>query len=121
MGQTNSKRVSHTLTDGPNSFRDDHMKQIINDIDEELFDRGFVEVIRSGVFITTINVWKTSSKLIKRADVVFDRTGDPPFINECVVQVYDEVDGTIVKSTTTTTIVRTGNKQISSIDTSTVR
>ncbi len=121
MGQTNSKKISHKVNEVPNTFRDDHMKQIIDDIDEELFDRGFLEVIRSGVFIATINVWKTSAKLIKRADVVFDRTADPPFVNECVVRIYDEVDGTIVKSTTTTTIVRTGSKQISTIDTITVR
>ena len=122
MGQTNSKRVSHNVTSKPSVFRDDTLKQVIDDIEEELFDKGYVEVAaRTGVFIDQIDVWDTSSKTLKRADLTFSRSVSPPFIDECVMQVYDEADGTTVVSTTTITITRDGNKQITSIDSVTTR
>jgi hypothetical protein len=120
MGQTNSKRVSHDPSRKGNIFRDDHLRQILDDIDEELFSKGYVETTRTGAFISKFTVWDAPAKNVKRAEITFDRTTSPPFINQCVAELYDESGATVI-STTTTNIVRNVNKQITTVDTQTTR
>ena len=106
MGQTNSKRVSHKVSTAPNLFRDDHLKQILNDLGEEDSGAGFSEILKTGVFTNKIIVWTDSGKTQKRTETTFTRTG--VFMTTIVKEVFDEVDGTIVMATSTATFGRDG-------------
>ena len=110
MGQTNSKRVSHTVTDSPNTFRDDHLKQILNDLGEEDTGAGFSEILKTGVFTDKIIVWTDSGKTKKRSETTFTRAG--PFLSTIVKEIFDEADGLIKKSTSTGTFTRDGQNLV---------
>lgn len=56
MGQNNSRRISHDLDRNPNTFRDSDLRQIIDDIDEEISGKGYSEVLRKGVFVSEIEI-----------------------------------------------------------------
>jgi len=118
MGQNNSERLSHELESLPNTFRDDTIKQILDDLNEEDTGKGFSEVVRTGAFVTKITVWKTSSKLIKRSETIFTRTG--PFMSTIVKSIYKE-DGSGVISTITATFTRDVQKKVTDVDVVNVR
>ncbi len=105
MGQTNSKRVSHKVNTAPNLFRDDHLKQILNDLGEEDSGAGFSEILKTGVFTDKIIVWTNSGKTQKRTETTFTRTG--VFMTTIVKEVYDE-DGQNIVATSTATFGRDG-------------
>jgi hypothetical protein len=101
-------------------FRGDTLYRIINQLDEVVFDKGFTEVIRTGAFITKITCWETSAKLKKLCEMDYTRPENSPFVSSVVYKVYD-IDGGSVVSTTTTSITRNGNKQITDSNVVTVR
>jgi hypothetical protein len=120
MGQDNSRRISHDIDNKPNTFRDDQLRQIIDDIDEEISGKGYSEVLRSGVFVSEIKIWSEptnnpspnpNAKL--RTIEVFTRTG--VFITSSVKGYYDESE--VIIATATTTYVRAVNNQIVSTNT----
>lgn len=118
MGQNNTERLSHELESLPNTFRDDDVKQILNDLNEEDSGKGFSEVVRTGVFVNKITVWATSSKLIKRTETIFTRTG--PFVNTIVKSIYKE-DGSAVISTITATVTRDVQNKVTDVNVVTAR
>lgn len=120
MGQDNSRRISHDIDNKPNTFRDDQLRQIIDDIDEEISGKGYNEVLRSGVFVSEIKIWSEptnnpspnpNAKL--RTHEVFTRTG--VFVTSSVKGYYDESE--VLVATATTTYVRAVNNQIVSTNT----
>lgn len=116
MGQTNSKRVSHTLEELPNTFRDDTLKRILNDIDEEMAGKGYseVEYLVATPFVTKITTWETAAKLKKRTEVNF--TYSPlPFVSQIVKDYYDDETGTTIISTITADVVYNPNKTVDTI------
>lgn len=119
MGQINTERVSHTLTNLPNTFRDDQLQKIIDDLNEEESGWGFSEVIYSGVFVQTINVWTSLAKTKKRTSTVFTYTG--AFVTGIVKTFYDEETGLVAVSTISATITYDGNKKVVSSDVQTLR
>jgi len=110
MSQTNSKRVSHKLTDAPNLFRDDQVNQILNDLGEEDSGAGFSEILKTGVFTDQIIVWTDSGKTQKRTETTFNRTG--PFITSIVKEVFDHEEGLIKVATSTATFTRDGQNLV---------
>ena len=116
---TDSNRTSHNLDVKNNTFRDVRLDSILNDIDERFTGLGFLEVTRTGVFVTKLTVWDAPAKNKKRAECVFTKSG--PFITQIVEEIFDETTGTIVKATATTTITRNGNNQITDVTTATAR
>jgi len=118
MGQNNTERLSHTIESLPNTFRDDQLRQIIDDLNEEETGKGVSEVTRTGAFVTNITVWKTVAKTQKRTETVFNRTG--PFINSIVKTIYSE-DGTSSVATITATITRDVNKRVTDVNVVTAR
>ena len=118
MSQKNSRRVSHDIDTKQNVFRDDHLRQIIDDLSEEDTGKGYNEVQRTGVFVDKIIVWEDDQKLKKRTETTFSRTG--AFIDEIVKEFYSE-DGSAVISTITATVSRAGNKQVTYVDVVTAR
>lgn len=115
MGQSNSNRVSHNLESLPNTFRDDQLHQILNDIDEELTGMGFSELVYSGVFISGINVYTDATKVKKRTDVVFTYEGVTPFLQVVTRRVYDEDTGLTVVATSTATITYNPNRTVKDV------
>lgn len=122
MGQNNSRRISHTLEAPlrPNVFRDDQLRQIINDLSEEDSGVGFSEIIRSGAFVTKITIWDRPTNnptpdvdAIKRTETVFNRTG--AFIDTIVKTVFSE-DGVAAVATTTATVTRDGSNRAAFIE-----
>ena len=108
MGNPDSRSTQHKNIETP--FRKDNVFQIINDMAEEISATGFTEIIKSGVFVDKITNWKTSSKLIKRAEIVVNRSG--PFVTSVVREIFDEELGTIKKATTTLTLTRDSNNLV---------
>lgn len=120
MAQRNSTKVSHDVDDHPNIFRDDHLRQILNDINDEIVDNGYSEPVRDvNGLLTSLTVWESPSKLIKKLVTTITRSNSP-FVSSVVNDYYD-TDGIAIISTVTDTIVRDGNKRIVSIDTVTTR
>lgn len=122
MGQTNSRRVSHLLSDLPNTFRDQDLLQIINDIDEEESGKGFSEVIYvvGKPFVSQIITYKDNTKTQKRS--IIDFTYSPlPFVSQIVKQWYDEDDDSIVVSSITANVTYNTNKSVQSVDLSITR
>ena len=120
MGQDNSRRISHNVDSSPNTFRDDQLRQIIDDIDEEMSGKGYNEVLRDGVFVSNIKVWSepTNNPSLNpdaklRTHEVFTRTG--VFVTSSVKSYFDEEQALI--ATATTTYVRAANNLIVSTDT----
>lgn len=123
MGQTDTNRIHHEIGELPTEFRDFSLQTIIDDIAEEISGIGYFEVSRetpADVFIESITFWDGPSKTLKRADCTFDRSNDPPFINEVTKNIYGD-DGTTIVATTVITISRTGNKRINNVTTVTTR
>lgn len=118
MGQTNSERVSHAIEALPNTFRDDQLRQILDDLNEEDAGTGYNEVTRTGVFVDKIIVWKDSSKAQKRTETTFSRTG--AFVDQIVKEFFSE-DGASVVSAITAVITRSGNKQVVYVDVTVAR
>lgn len=110
MGQTNSKRVSHNPNEKLNLFRDDQLKQIINDLGEEDSGLGFSEIIKSGVFTTKIIVWEDLTKTKKRTETVFTRVG--PFLSSIVKEIFDEEEGLIKIATSSASFTRDGQNLV---------
>lgn len=113
MGQKNTRRTSHTLEDLPNSFRDDQLRQIIDDLDEENSGLGYSEIIKTGAFVSKITVWNAPSKDFKRTEALFTRTG--PFVNSITKNIYEE-DGSGIIAVTTATITRNGNNTVAFVN-----
>lgn len=122
MGQTNTKRVSHTLEGLPNTFRDDQLQQIIDDIDEEETGRGFSDVFYVGAtpFVSQIITYKDNTKTQKRSRVDFSYS-PLPFIATIVKQFFDNDDDSITISTITATISYNANKTVKSVEVLTSR
>lgn len=117
----NTSRIDHEIGDIPNWFRSVRLEQIINDISDESFGQGYVEVSRNvNKMIETANVWRTSSKIKKMFDITINRIGSTPFVSSIVCEVYDN-DGTNIIATITQTVVRDVNNMITSVDTQTTR
>lgn len=124
MGQTNSRRISHTLSDVPSTFRDDQLQQILNDIDEHISGKGYCEIgyIGNTPFISQVTVYKDNSKTLRRADTQLTYVDDnPPFIQSTITRIYDENDGNTIVAIITETINYNANKSVNFINTSIVR
>ncbi len=106
MGNKNSERVSHKVEEVPNLFRDDTLKQILNDLGEEDSGSGFSEMIKTGVFTNKIIVWTDNSKTKKRTETTITRLG--VFVTSIVKEVFDEAEGVTKMSTSTATFTRDG-------------
>jgi len=122
MGQDNSTKVSHKLEDLPNTFRDDQLQQILNDIDEEESGRGFSEVsfLAATPFVSQIITYKDNTKTHKRSQVDFTYT-PLPFVSGIVKQVFDDYDDSITVATITAMVVYNANKTVKSVDVVTSR
>ena len=118
MGQTNTERVTHDLTKLPSHLRSFHVSQILDDLAEEDSGAGYSEVLRTGIFVTQIIVWDSSSKIKKRSETVFNRTG--VFVDDIVKTIYSE-DGASTVSTVTATFSRNANKTVNYVEVVTVR
>ena len=114
MGQANTERVSHTVVDLPNTFRDDQLNQVINDLNEEDTGKGFSEVIYSGVFVSSIITWNNASKTKKRTQTNFSYIG--AFVSSISKHTYDEETGTIIVSTISATISYDASKKVTDAD-----
>lgn len=108
---TNSSRISHKLEGLPSSFRDDKLEQILNDIDELMNDKGYIELSRSGVFVSGAIIWNAPAKDFKRYEIVVNRTVSPPFVDSVTFKVYNQ-EGTAVKAEVTTSVTRNSSKQV---------
>lgn len=116
MGQTNTERISHTLEDGPNVFRDDQLNQIINDLAEEDTGAGYSEVayLPGQPFVDKIDVWDSPLKTKQRSEIQLSYTG--AFVTGIVKTFYDEDTGTTPVAYTTVTVALNANKTIASVD-----
>ena len=117
MGQDNSNKISHKLEDMPNTFRDDQLQQILNDINEEEVGLGFSEVsyVAATPFVAQILTWQDNNKLQKRSVVNF--TYSPlPFVTLIVKQIFDDYDDSITVATLTATVNYNTNKTVKSVD-----
>ena len=117
MGAQNTERISHKLEGLPSTFRDDQLRQIIDDLNEEDSGKGFGEVTYVGAtpFIQKITTWNSSAKTKKRTEVTFTYSPSP-FLSQIVKQFFDEEFGTTVIATTTVTIAYNTNKTVKEID-----
>lgn len=118
MSNQNSTRVTQSIEDYPNSFRDDSLFQILNDIEEEINGKGFLEVLRTGPFVTSITLYKTASKLAKRMEILITRSPSP-FVSSIQKKIYNEAG--IHCATVTKTIARNVDKSVKDITTTIVR
>ena len=121
MGQNNSRRVSHDIDDSPNTFRDDQLRQILDDIDEELTGKGYTEILRSGVFVDEMKIWDEPTNnptpnpdAILRKHIFFTRAGS--FISSILTNYYT-TDGLEIIAASTETYVRDVGKRVLSINT----
>lgn len=119
LGQSNSERVSHELSSLPNTFRDDQLNQIINDLNEEDTGKGFSEVVYSGVFVQSIITWNDATKTKKRTQTNFFYSG--PFVSSITKRTYDEETGLVEISSISATITYDVNKKVVSADISLTR
>ncbi len=122
MGQTNTKRISHTLENLPNTFRDDQLRQILDDMNEEETGRGFSEAsyIASTPFVQQIITYKDNTKTQKRTQIDF--TYAPlPFVSTVVKQIFDQDDDSITVATISATVNYNANKTVRDVDVTTTR
>ena len=117
MGQTNTERISHNLATVPVWGRADDAQQLLNDLFEEDSGKGYSQVIRTGPFVTTINVWSDNTMTLKRSDTVVTRTGS--FISSIVKKTYN--DEGIQVSTITATVTRAGDNSVSFVNVAVTR
>lgn len=106
MGNKNTERVEHNLHSLPSTARTNALSQVLNDLEEYIHGSGFQELTRTGVFVTLIEWWDAPAKNKLRASTVITRAG--VFVTSVVTQVFDQVAGTTLIATVTTTINRTG-------------
>lgn len=118
MGQQNTDAIQHLVDEFINTFRNQELAVIINDIDEEASGKGYSEILRTGPFTDSIIVWDSPSKNFKRTETVFNRTG--VFITSVVRSFYSE-DGSSVVATVTATITRTGNNFVNTVNVTVTR
>lgn len=122
MGQGNSDRVSHDVDTKANIFRDDQLRQILDDLGEEDTGKGFSTVAYLGAtpFVDLITTWNSPAMTKKRSEVQF--TYSPlPFVTTIVKTIFNEHDGTTAVATITATITYNANKTTNTVDVVTVR
>ena len=122
MGQTNSKRISHELDSHQNTYRDDQLDQILNDIDEDENGIGFSETgfIVGTPFIAQIITYADNTKIQKRSQVDFTYT-PVPFVTTIVKQVFDNDDDSITIATITATVSYNANRTVKDVNVITTR
>lgn len=127
MGQQNTDAIQHLINEFPNSFRDEELFQIINDIDEEIMGRGFSQVVRTppSPFVDKITTWNedpdsppANPNAKKRTETIFTRAG--AFVTQITKNVYSE-DGSSIVAVITGDITRTGNNQTNVVNVNIVR
>ncbi len=111
MSQKDTRRLDHSNI-AKSMFRDVNMEQIINDMIEEDTGAGFSEIIKSGVFTTDLITWTDSNKTLKRAHVIFNRTG--PFVTSITKNIYDD-DGITILASNTFNIARAGDNTVANL------
>ena len=121
MGQNNSRRVSHNVDSQQNVFRDDQLRQIIDDLAEEDTGKGFSEVSYNGVFVSQIITWEDDNKAKKRSQIDFTYLPSSPFIETIVKTIYDEETGLTAVATVTATVTYNANKTVDTADVVTAR
>ena len=121
MGQNNSRRISHDVDTQQNVFRDDQLRQILDDLGEEDTGKGFSETVYSGVFISQIITWDGPLKDKKRSQIDFTYQVGTPFIETIVKTIYDEETGAIAVATITATITYNANKTVNTANVVTAR
>lgn len=110
MGANNSRRISHDVDNKQNLYRDDQMRQILDDLDEETSGKGYSEIIRTGPFVSKIILWADTTQDRKRYVLTFTRNG--AFVSSVLKEIYSE-DGTYIISTLTINITRdTANRAL---------
>ena len=117
MGQTNSRRISHTIENLPNTWRGDDLNQILNDINEEEAGSGYSEVSYLGAtpFVTSITTWDDNTKTKKRTKVDF--TYAPlPFVTGITKEFYAEDNDTLVIALITAVVNYNANKTVNFVD-----
>lgn len=122
MGQQNTQRISHTLENLPNTFRDDQLRQIIDDMNEEETGRGYSEAsyLSGTPFVSQIITYKDNTKAQKRTQIDF--TYSPlPFVTNIVKQIFDNDDDSITVATISATVSYNANKTVQSVDVTTSR
>ena len=117
-GGKNSSRVNHDIDQKQNTFRDDNLKQILNDVNEDMEGIGFSEVVYKSppqqVFVDKIIVWETISKVKKRAEIVFNYGTSFPFI-ETITKTNFKEDGSAGDSQVVATFNYNANKTIQNV------
>jgi len=121
VGQNNSGRISHDVDAQQNVFRDDILRQILNDLGEEDTGKGYSEVSYSGVFVSQIVTWDSNSKTKKRSQIDFTYEPGSPFIQTILKTIYDEFDGVTPVATVTAVISYNANRTASTADVTTTR
>ena len=121
MGQNNSRRVSHDIDRSPNIFRDDQLRRIIDDINEEMTGKGYTELFYTGGFVSEVKVWSEPTNnpspnpnALLRKHEVYTRTNN--FVSSISTDYYGE-DGVTIVANVLESFVRAANKQVLSIDT----
>lgn len=113
----NTIRIRHTTVG--NLFRKDNLFDVLNDLAEEDAGKGFSEVIKTGVFVTKIDVYNDANKTLLRTSTDINRTG--VFTSNISKKIYAD-DGTTLVATLNANINRdAGNNTVISIDTTVVR
>lgn len=122
MGQENSERVSHKLTDQPNWFRDDQANQILNDLCEEDTGLGFsvVSYVGATPFVDKIISWTSPAMTKKRSEVQFTYSPSP-FMSQIQKFYYDEETGVTVIATVTAVITYNANRTVNTVTVTTTR
>ena len=116
MGQTNAKRVSHEIETLPNTFREDDLFNILNDIDEENAGKGYSEVsyIGSTPFVSKITTWDDNTKTRLRTDVTFTYT-PLPFVSNIQKDYYGN-DGVTIVCVLNAVVNYNANKTVNFVD-----
>lgn len=114
MGRTNTKRVEHDNSVQPSIYRNDELSQILDDISEDMSGKGYTEIVRTGVIVSSIILWNSAAKNFKKTETLITRTGI--FIDSIVHNIYKE-DGSGIAAYTTYTLVRQSNKQVIEVST----
>jgi len=117
MGQTNTERISHNLATVPVWGRADDAQQLLNDLFEEDSGKGYSQVIRTGPFVTTINVWTSPGMTQLRTAATISRTG--AFVSNIVKFFYN--DEGVQVSTITATVTRAGDNSVSFVNVAVTR
>jgi len=113
----NSTRVRHIIVD--TLFRKDDLYNILNDLAEEDAGKGFSEVIKTGVFVTRIDVYSDVTKTLLRTSTDINRVG--VYTSNIQKRIYAD-DGVTLVATLNADINRDGgNNTVISIDATVIR